>query len=328
MRAHRAMREGCSLFRHARCVGVLVLVLCARSAHAQDLLVSSRFSDNVLRYDSTTGAFRGVFAAGGGMDNPNGIAFGPDGNLYVGLGDVGRVLRFDGQSGAYIDDFIEIGAGGLVGARAIAFSPDGDLFVDSGGSDQVLRYHGQTGEFLGVAAQGFDGPVGLTFAPDGNMIVGAALSNTVFEYDPSGQLVRTYSEAGFSNTTGVLIGDDGLLYVAMSVSDAVLRFDRSTGLLHDIFVPGGGDLDIPIGMTFLPGGDLLVGSFGNDAAIRYDGATGAQIGFFIEPGSGGLNGTHNFAFMPVPAPHAITPLLLTLALSRIRRSTAPDRSMA
>lgn len=53
-------------------------------AAPQDLLVSSRLSNNLLRYDSETGEFRGVFAEGPELANPNGIACGPDGNLYVG----------------------------------------------------------------------------------------------------------------------------------------------------------------------------------------------------------------------------------------------------
>ncbi len=297
----------------------VVLITLVSQALAQDLLVSSRFSDNVLRFDSGTGAFVGVFAEGNGMENPNGIAYGPDGNLYVGLGDVGRVMRVDGQSGAYIDDFIDPGAGGLVGSRAITFGPGGDLYVASGATDQILRYDGLSGDFVGVAAEGFDGPVGLTFGPDGNLFVGAALSNEILEFDADGTLQQTYNEPGFRNATGVLIGDDGLLYAAMSVTNAVLRFDRSTGDLHDVFVAPGGELSIPIGMTFLPDGDLLVGSFADDGVIRYDGQTGEELGFFIEPGLGGLNGTHNFAFMPVPAPGSML-VFGVLAVSRRRRT--------
>ena len=73
------------------------------SVTAGDLLVSSRFSNNVLRYNPETGTSRGVFASGNGMANPNGIAMGPDGRLYVGNGDEPRVLRFNGISGEFID---------------------------------------------------------------------------------------------------------------------------------------------------------------------------------------------------------------------------------
>ena len=38
-----------------------------------DLLVSSFLSNQVLRYDGTTGAFVGNFAQGGGLNGPGGM---------------------------------------------------------------------------------------------------------------------------------------------------------------------------------------------------------------------------------------------------------------
>src|SRR5579859_316166 len=50
-----------------------------------DLYVTDVFLNSVLRYDGTTGAFKGVFvtSGSGGLINPFGLVFGPDGNLYV-----------------------------------------------------------------------------------------------------------------------------------------------------------------------------------------------------------------------------------------------------
>jgi len=150
----------------------LVLMACVALPSrltAGDLLVSSRFNSHVLRYDATTGRFVGVFASGYGMANPNGIAYGPDGNLYVGNGDEARVLKFDGQTGDFLGSFVTPATGGgLANCRAIAFGPDGNLYVDSGSTNQVLAYDGRTGAFLRVAAQGrgLNGPVGLTFGPE------------------------------------------------------------------------------------------------------------------------------------------------------------------
>lgn len=262
-----------------------------------ELLVSSRFSDNVLRY-SLGGEFLGVFAEGDGMANPNGLAVDARGRVYVALGDEGRIMRYSG-SGHYVDDFIAPGAGGLAGSRAIAFGPNGDLYVASGPTDRVLRYDGQTGVYVGVAAEGFDGPVGLTFGPNGHLFVGAALSNEALEFDGAGNLVRRYATAGSSNATGVLVGEDGVLYVAQSVTNEVLRYDTATGGLIDSFIVGQG-LNIPIGLAFMPDGNLIAGSFGSDSVHLYDSATGERLRILIPRGLGGLDGTHNFAFIPGP----------------------------
>jgi len=314
-----------------RAIRLLLLVLAgALPAHAQDLLVSSRFSDNVLRF-GLDGTPKGVFAQGNGLDNPNGIAYGPDGHLYVGLGDVGRVMVFDGASGAYLRDFVSPAtAGGLSGCRAIAFLPGGDLLVDAGPNDQVLRYRAGTGTFAGVFAgeAGLRGPVGLTVGPDGNVYVGAALSNAVRVYSPAGVLLRTLpSPIPHANATGVAFHPDGRLLVAQSVSNVVLKLDPQSGA-GGVFASGGG-LQVPIHLIFHPNGELLVGSFLTDRIIRYDGNTGAVLGDFVAAGAGGLDGTHNFAFMPTPpaAPRVLLetdrgPLLLQLDAAHAPRATA------
>src|SRR5262245_5809965 len=123
--------------RALRAIALITILLPPTSlARAGDLLVSSRFTSKVLRFDAHTGLFLGVFASGHGLANPNGIAYGPDGNLYVGNGDEPRVLRFDGQTGDFLGDFVDPSTpGGLANCRAIAFGPDGNLYVDSGNTD-------------------------------------------------------------------------------------------------------------------------------------------------------------------------------------------------
>src|SRR5262249_52611352 len=75
-----------------------------RSALALELLVSDPGANAVLEYNTETRAFVGIFASGGGLSEPSGLAFGPDGNLYVGSLD-NKVKRCNGATGAFIDTF-------------------------------------------------------------------------------------------------------------------------------------------------------------------------------------------------------------------------------
>lgn len=300
---------------------VVAASVTARASVTPDLLVSSRFSNQVLRYDGQTGAFRGVFASGNGLANPNGIAYGPDGHLYVGLGDVGVVKRFHGQTGAFLGDVVTGGTGGLIGCRAIRFGPDGHLYVNNGAGNNVLRYNGTTGAFLGVAAShpSMVGPVGLTFGPSGNMYVGAALSNGVYEFAPSGALVRVLTTGtAHRQATGVRFDAAGVLYSAQSVTNEVITYDAASGSFSGVFIGPGAGLAVPIDLIFTPEGDLLVGSFTTNSVSRYS-STGAFLGVFITSGSGGLSGTHNFAYMP--APSAFTAGVLLLMLRRRHRAS-------
>ena len=88
-----------------------------------NLYVTSFGTNQVLRYNGTTGALLGTFVAAGsgGLSLPRGLTFGPDGNLYVGSFGSGDVLRYNGATGAFIDDFVPSGRGGLGGPTFLAF---------------------------------------------------------------------------------------------------------------------------------------------------------------------------------------------------------------
>src|SRR5262245_27142457 len=98
---------------------VLSALLCAVAsaprAHAVKLLVSSHNNNSVLPFDGATGAFRDRFIpqGAGGHALPHGLAFGPDGNLYVSNRYYHSVPRFNGKTGRSIDTFVPIRSGGL-----------------------------------------------------------------------------------------------------------------------------------------------------------------------------------------------------------------------
>jgi WD40 repeat protein len=125
------------------CLGLSLTVV---AAWAGPLLVSSINGNSILAFDNTTGAPLGVFASGGGISAPYGLAFGPDSNLYVASDGNSGIYRFNGVTGASMGLFAS--GGGLNGVIGITFGPDGNLYADSIGTNQVLRYNGTTGAFM------------------------------------------------------------------------------------------------------------------------------------------------------------------------------------
>jgi hypothetical protein len=248
----------------------------------------------VLRYDGGTGVFQGAFAESGRLTSVHAVLFGPDGNLYVGdwlryEGSViqpGRILRFDGTTGAFLDEFVPTGSGGLIHPISMVFASDKrgrlDLYV-SNGPGNILRYDGTTGafveEFVARGRGGLDLPAGLSFGPDGNLYVTdsgfrSGIAQVLRYQGPTGRnpgaFIDVFVGSGSGdmlNAEAAIFGPDGNgdgrhdLYVTNAQftghgedrarNGSVKRYDGVTGAFIDTFVPvGSGGLNHPVGLTF------------------------------------------------------------------------------
>jgi streptogramin lyase len=131
-------------------------------------VANSSSPGSVQRFNATTGAFVDFFVPAntllnGGLETPEGLVFGPDGNLYVttGGGGGGGVLRYNGTTGAFIDAFVPPGNVRLTSARDVAFGPDGNLYVSNFAfPGNILRYNGTTGAFINTFVPTASGGLG------------------------------------------------------------------------------------------------------------------------------------------------------------------------
>ena len=196
------------------------------------MYVVSTYTEQVLQYNATTGAYIGVFVANGsgGLNGPDMMTFGPDGNLYVSGTSSNNVIEYNGTTGALIGTFVAAGSGGLGLPEGIAFDPSGQyLYVaSSGGANQVLKYSAQTGAYVGAVSSGTTRP------------------------------------------TDVKFGSDGLMYVLDAGSDKpIMRFTEGGAFVDDYVSNGSGGLSGGQFMTFAPNGDIYVGTTGNDAILQF-----------------------------------------------------------
>jgi len=137
-----------------------------------DLIVASRLSNNIIKYDGHTGALIGEFiaAGSGGLVSPYALAYNSAGHLFVACGD-DRVLEFDGTTGAFVRVFVSAGSGGLSQPRYMLFNDyDGNLLVTSTGNQKILEYQGILGTYIGVfspEAPTINGLGDMKIGPDG-----------------------------------------------------------------------------------------------------------------------------------------------------------------
>ena len=119
-----------------------------------NLYIASVYSNSVLRFDGSNGAFIDTFVA---VDSPIGVRFGFDGNLYVASFLGSQVLRYQGPSGATPGAFVDIAVstsdGILLYPTEITFDAGGTLYVSSWGSNSVVR-SGVTSDFYRITADG------------------------------------------------------------------------------------------------------------------------------------------------------------------------------
>lgn len=186
------------------------------SPDGKKVYASSWSNSKILSYDAGTGAFLGTFidTGVGGLANPDQVVFGPDGNFYVSNRFRAVIGRYNGQTGAFIDNFVKDNR--LGGFVAFTFGPDKNIYASEfNGAQVVLRYSGTTGQFIDVFTKG--------------------------------------SPPLDSATSGTVFGKDGNMYASRFHADLIQRYNGSSGQLMDTFVPAhSGGLDVPDYLTFGP----------------------------------------------------------------------------
>jgi len=291
-----------------------------------ELLVTSRNSNNVLRYDGVTGQFMDEFiaAGSGGLKSPGGMALGTDGLVYVASHNLGQasILRYDARTGAFMDVFTT--AQPHAPYIDLRFAADGNLYASSeDGASNVQRFEGHTGAFLGdFLLGGSNRGIGIAFDTDGDLYVSNYLSDSIDLYDGvTGAFKRPFvanaSAYGLGLSTGMIFDAEGELYVCGWNSKAIYQFDGTTGQFIKTFVtPGSGGLQAPAQAVFGPDGSLYVSDFGGNQVLRYDGRTGGFLGVFGS--GGGLARPVDMVFIPEPVGLLLMGGMGLIALRRIR----------
>jgi hypothetical protein len=307
MRAHDAMtqfgKSATSIFSAAMLILALVGMANAGVVGAEgDIYVISHyqldgnpfFSPAVLQYDAETGELVGPFATSL-IGNYMGLAWGPNGNLYLSLmTSTGRwkISEHDGQTGEFINNVVTYSAGDYNLAKGITFGPDGDLYVGNWWLGNVSRYDGTTFEVKASTPPGEIGtPNGMRFNASGELLVISGGYSEVRRYQVAGDGLQI--DGVFASTTGSIqaqdmtFGPNGNLYLAMGLAGGVFEYDGVTGEALGEFVPF--DPELPVnGLGFDNFGHLLVSAiYPNSRVDAYDAVTGEALGPFLTEGLGG-----------------------------------------
>jgi sugar lactone lactonase YvrE len=255
-----------------------------------NLYVSSLFTGEVMRYNGATGApdpisgqSGAVFVTPnlGGLQAPEYLRFGPDGNLYVVDSATNQVFRYNGSTGAFIDIFVNAANnGGLTNPMGLAFDAKGNLYVGGGTSNNIVEFDssGNPTVFVPTSANGgLTGPEGLVFGPDGNLYVSSSGTNQVLQFNgKTGAFLAAFVPAGsggLATPTGLVFGPDGSLFVSSAGTHQVLRYQglggAQPGAFLDIYVPSGAaGLDRPTDLVFDAGNNLYISTENQSSVLE------------------------------------------------------------
>jgi len=209
------------------------------------------------------------------------------------------VLRYDGQTGAFVSTFVSSGSGNLSLPHSACFGEDGNLYVSSFGNNRVIRYDGNTGAFIDAfvspGSGGLSGPTSVSFGPSGDLYVSSFNTPAVLRYDgDTGAFVGAFitSGNGLVSAESGHFGPDGHYYLANSSGNNVLHYDGDGNFIGAIV---GGALTNTHDAIFGPNGNLFATAFGNRRVNEYDGQTGAFLQTLV-PAGNGLLGPHGMYF--------------------------------
>ncbi len=225
-----------------------------------------------------------------------GLAFGPDGRLYVCQAYKGNsaVLAFGPPgSGSYTRPYdgafaTPSASSGLLHPYQPAFGSDGNLYVSSQDTNVVTGFFGPGSSQAGNAMansqflkQSY--PAG-TFNPGTFVPAYSADSNApTFTHVPTSQGGLTFDSSGSSSKSvrGIAFDSLGHFYAADEAADRVAVYDAATGdFLGAITESKNHSVQSPVALCFDLSGTLLyIGSPGNQRLFQFDASQVAQGNF-------------------------------------------------
>lgn len=217
---------------------------------AGHLFVANWSAGTVLRF-APDGA-RSVFASG--LSGPSGLAIGPSGDIFVASYSQDLVWRFTpgGRQSVFVS--------GLATPAGLSFDRKGRLLIANRRTHQILAAH-PDGR-IEVAAQGLQTPVGAVELPGGELMV-SNIAGGISLVGPDGR-ARSIHDGLRSPGPGIVADPEGTAaYVVDYGGTTVNRIDREGGRV--VLADG---LSSPVGLARTPDGNLLVATWGANAAFR------------------------------------------------------------
>ncbi|MBI4881315.1 MAG: NHL repeat-containing protein [Planctomycetes bacterium] len=215
--------------RLLRLVPALVACLLAARAEAgqfaaNHLFATAPLDGNIHEIDQNGDLVR-TFGLGE-LNFPVGLAFGPDGRLWVSDYSSHRIIIFD-ATGAKVDERVGYGLSQPCG---LAFGPLGSLYINNALSEKVtwIAWHGALYTTIDHSAF-WDAIQAIALGPAGTFFVTDRTNGQLHEMDPGGDLLRPSIAvgSGLSQAVGICLGPKGTMLVTSWNQNEVYHFNAN-----------------------------------------------------------------------------------------------------
>ncbi|HET7843228.1 MAG TPA: hypothetical protein VFL14_03695, partial [Xanthomonadales bacterium] len=243
------------------------------------LWVVSEENARILRYEPDTLAFIDIWTSVGGGFNPTGLAFGPDGDVYVCGYASDTVRRYDATTRQLEATVVPARAGGLDGPdNGMTFGPDGRLYIPGYDANNVVVWDPATNQVATFVARNAGGLVhtrGILFEPGGTVLVSSEGTGQILRYTAGGTFVGVFA-GDLALPGGMSFDGDGGLFVA--TGDSASRVAADGANLGLAFPFGRGGLNGGTFATFVAaaGGSVDASQVGTQYWIVASGVAGAR----------------------------------------------------
>lgn len=205
-------------------------------------------------------SFGSMGQAAGQMSGPHGIAFAPNGTIYVADTNNSRIIHFSSEAslirswGSFFDGTTS--AAPLTGLNqpwGIAVSPDGRwIYVTDTWNHRIIKYSSAgepvtawgSAEYGGQNPYGLWGPRGIAVDKAGNIFVSDTGNKRIIAYNPDGKYLGEIGGEGmepgqFTEPVGLAFDKTGNLYVADTWNQRIQSFsvaNNTNGTLNFISI--------------------------------------------------------------------------------------------
>jgi sugar lactone lactonase YvrE len=281
-----------------------------------DLFIANTEGNSITVLPASTGTLFGQSVTAGvatkltaatGLDDPIGVAFDANGDLFISntLGDTVSVLPAStgtifGQSfTANQVAFLDVGSV-LSDPSGLAFDANGNLFIANFESGSVTVDPASSGTIFGqsvtanvaallTAATGLDDPFGITVDANGDLFVADTSPDTVMVLPVStgaifGQTMTAdvatplTVASGLEGPTGVAFDSNGDLFISDAFSEGVTVMPANTGVLFGqavttdvpatLTATAAAGLSDPSGLAFDTSGDLFISNMESNSVTE------------------------------------------------------------